>query len=223
MLKALSDLDLPPRTALLLAVVLMVMVVGIAAWAGRRFGSDRPRTGKQAERAQETAEPAETALAITEHDEEPKKILSIDYFLSLVGGSSIIVGLIIIAKTGSAFLLSSAVPLILNGLALVALGYATALLKRILNHSRQFQSGAPRTGSGSAARSDWQASWEARVPKAPSAPKPPSRQTGVYKDHEVIVHASGEVDAKVRSGWKRFASLDELDKYVSSARYKHNL
>src|SRR2546430_15554287 len=107
MLKALSDLDLPPRTALLLAAVLMVMVAGIAAWAGRRFGSDRLRTGKPAERAQETAEPAETALAITEHDEEPKKIVSIDYFLSLVGGSSIIVGLIIIAKTGSAFLLSS--------------------------------------------------------------------------------------------------------------------
>jgi|GEM_PF-4682742 len=217
MLKVLSDLDLPPRTALLLAVVLIVMALGIAAWASRRFGPDRSKTETRAEKARATENPTREAEAMTEEDDEPK-ILSIDYVLYLVGASSIIVGLIIIAKTGSAFLLSSAVPLIVNGLAFVALGYATVLLKRTLNHYRQSRSDAARTGRGDASRD-----WPARVPRLPNVPKALSLQTGSYKDHEVIVHPSGEVDAKVRSGWKRFSSLDELDEYVSSPRYRHNL
>ena len=226
MLKAISELGLSPTGALGLAVVLALIVLVVALSAGRRAGRDRARNQKQPEVAQATEAPDETAA--TDQEEEPK-LFSLDYLLFLVGGSGIIIGSIIIAKTGSAFLLSSAVPLIASGLAFIALGYATVLLKRTLKHSRRSRSDAPRADGRDPASGDW----PVPVPKLSSAPSLPSRQKqpspqhqvqkGFYRDHPVIVHANGQVDAKLKSGWKRFASLDELDKYVSSARYRHGL
>ncbi len=232
MLNGLSDMHLSSKAALVLVVLVVVAVLAAAAWASRRFGADRSGTKKSAERVLATERQAVTAQAMTDPDGE-SKILTIDYVLYLVGGSGIIVGSIIIAKTGFAFLLSSAVPLIASGLAFIALGYATALLKRIRSHSRQSRSDAGEAESGDAPRSEWPAGLERKVPKLPSLPEASTRQKnfsairevqkGFYKDHEVIVHRSGEVDAKIRSSWKRFSSLDELDKYLSTKRYKYNL
>src|SRR5260370_15397860 len=146
MLKGVCGMRLGWKGGVVLVGLLVVGVVAAAAWASRRFGADRSGTKKIAERVQATERPAVTAQAMTDPDGE-SKILTIDYVLYLVGGSGIIVGSIIIAKTGFAFLLSSAVPLIASGLAFIALGYATPPLQRIRRQSRQSRTDGGRAES----------------------------------------------------------------------------
>jgi hypothetical protein len=142
---------------------------------------------------------------------EPRgTLLSVDYLLYLVGGSMVVVGFIVAAKTGPAFLSSPPVALIAGGATLAALGYVAGLLARIAENLDRQTDSIVRSLLAAAGGQ----------PGRDNAAAKAVRKT--YKDHEIVVHQTGEIDARLSSGWRRFESLDELDTYISSQRYDYS-
>jgi hypothetical protein len=142
--------------------------------------------------------------------EPPSTLLSVEFLLYLVGGSMVVVGLIVAAKTGAAFISSPAVALIAGGATLAALGHVAGLLARIAENLDRQTDSIIRSLLAAAGGQ----------PSRDNAAAKAVRKT--YKDHEIVVHQTGEIDARLGSEWRRFASLDELDTYISSQRYDYS-